>query len=171
MADMTRPKVLVVYFSRSGVTQRLAEAVARATTGDLEQLRERRSRRGLLGWLRSGYEGSYQLSAEILPLQRDLRAYDLVVVGSPTWNKAVCSPVRGFLRSHAATLPNVALFATCQGKGADLVVAQMAALLPGVPLASLTMRERDVKASSAPVVGEFCERALAALEQTRRQIA
>jgi len=53
-----RPKVLIVFFSRMGTTRLLAEAIARATHGDLEELKELRSRRGVFGWLRSGYEGT-----------------------------------------------------------------------------------------------------------------
>jgi hypothetical protein len=65
-----------VFFSRTGTTRLLAEAIARATHRDLEELRERRSRRGVIGWLRSGYEGTYHKAAEPLPLRHDLSAYD-----------------------------------------------------------------------------------------------
>ena len=133
MDKLTRPRSLVVFFSRSGTTRCLAEHIARATGADLEELRESRSSSGLGGWLRSGYEGTYRRSAETLPLQRYLRDYDLVFVGSPTWNRALASPVRGFLERHASELANVALFATCQGEGATEVNAQMATVLARPP--------------------------------------
>lgn len=87
----TAPKVLVVYFSRTGTTRHLAESIARATHGEVEELRERRSRRGPLGWLRSGYEGTYRRSAETLlrepplatlpMLERDVKRSPAVWVG------------------------------------------------------------------------------------------
>jgi flavodoxin len=162
-----QPKLLVVFFSRTGTTRCLAEHIARATGADLEELKENQSRRGLWGWLRSGYEGTYRRSAKPLPVQRHLRDYDLVFVGSPTWNRALASPVRGFLEQHASELTNVALFATCQGQGATEVNAQMAALLKNAPLATLTMLERDVKRSPAVEVGELTEAALCAWESGR----
>jgi len=58
-----RPKILVVFFSRTGTTRGVAEGIARATGADLEELREARSRLGILGWLRSGYEGTYRRPA------------------------------------------------------------------------------------------------------------
>ena len=73
MTEPTSPKVLIVYFSRSGATRTLAEAIARALHADLEELKERRSRAGIIGWLRSGYEGTYRCSAETLPIQRSGR--------------------------------------------------------------------------------------------------
>jgi flavodoxin len=159
------PKVLVVFFSRTGTTRQLAEAIARATQADLEELRERRSRRGIIGWLRSGYEGTYQRSAETLPLRHDVGAYDLVFVGSPTWGRSLSSPVRGFLRQNAARLGSVALFATCAGQGAETALEQMAALLKQPPLATLALLESEVERGAAVRVGELTEIALSAWER------
>lgn len=158
----------MVFFSRTGTTRHLAEAIARAAHADIEELREPRPRRGLFGWLRSGYEGSYRCSAETLPLQRDLCDYDLVFVGSPTWNQALSSPVRGFLERHRGALGNVALFATCAGRGADNVVAQMKGLLSRPPLATLSMLENDVKHGPAVWVGELIEAALSGWERQQQ---
>jgi hypothetical protein len=159
------PKVLIVFYSRTGTTRLLAEAIARATQGDVEELRERHSRRGLIGWLRSGYDGTYKRSAATLPLRHRPQDYDLVFVGSPTWNQALCSPVRGFLRAHARELPAVALFATCAGRGAELVTDEMAELLAHPPLARLALLETVVRHSPSERVGDFTEHALTAWER------
>lgn len=156
------PKVLIVFFSRTGATRLLAESIARATQGDLEELREARSRRGPIGWLRSGYEGTYRKAVDPLPLRHDVGAYDLIFVGSPTWNQALCSPVRGFLQREGTRLPSVALFATCAERGSEQVLTQMAELLPEPPLAKLGMRENDVRHGPAVWVGELVEAALGA---------
>jgi flavodoxin len=165
MIEPLEPKVLVVYFSRTGTTKKLAEAIAHATRGELEPLREARSRSGLLGWLRSGYEGTYHLSVTPLPLQRDPGAYDLVFVGSPCWSRAVSSPVRGFLQEHGKKLRHVALFATCDGQGAQQAIAEMASLLARPALACLAMRKADVQHGPAVWVGEHVEAALQAWER------
>ena len=165
MASTEHPNLLVVFFSRTGKTRMLAEAIARATEAEVEELRESKSRLGLLGWIRCGYEGTYRRSVQPLPLQHDLRAYDLVFIGSPTWNKALASPVRGFLEANREALTNVALFATCAGQGADAVIEQMKSLLRRTPLATLSMMARDVKRGCAVEVGELTEKALCGLEQ------
>ena len=157
-----RPRILVVFFSRTGSTRSVAEGIARATGADLEELREARSRLGILGWLRSGYEGTYRRSSEPLPLQRQLGGYDIVFVGSPTWSRSLSSPVRGFLEKYRTTLPRVALFATCAGRGADDVLTQMAALLDQPALAKLALLELDVKHGPAVQVGELVESTLRA---------
>ena len=163
-----QPKVLVVFFSRTGTTRALAEHLARATGADLEELKEAKSRLGIWGWLRSGYDGSHRRSTKPLPLTRDPRAYDLVFIGSPTWSRALASPVRGFLEEYREVLPHVALFATCAGHGALDVIAQMAEVLKRPPLATLAMLEADVRQGCAVQVGELSEAALCALEREQR---
>jgi hypothetical protein len=166
MEGTKHPSLLVVYFSRTGVTKLVAKSIARAAHADIEALRETRSRRGVLGWLRSGYEGTYRLSSHPLPLVHVPTDYDIVLVGSPTWNRALASPVRGFLEAHGARLSNVALFVTCGGRGAEQVLQQMRELLPHAPLAELFMLERDVRRGSSVEVAEMLEHALAAWEKS-----
>jgi flavodoxin len=164
---MARPKTLVVFFSRTGTTERVARSISRALGADLEPLRELRSRRGPIGWLRSGYEGRRQRAAPTLPLAHALADYDLIFVGTPTWSGGLSSPVRGFLMQNRGRLPMVALFATCSGYETSDAIQQMAALLNTRPVAELTILEADAKRSPAVWVGEFVEATLCAWEQQR----
>ena len=47
-------KILTVYFSRSGNTRKVAEAISKAVVSDLEEIMEPRGRGGSISWLRSG---------------------------------------------------------------------------------------------------------------------
>jgi menaquinone-dependent protoporphyrinogen IX oxidase len=160
------PKVLVVFFSRTGTTRKAAEALAHAAGADLEELRESRSRSGILGYLRSGYEATYRRpSSDLVPPQRDPRNYDIVFIGGPTWSASLSSPVRAYLERQRAALPDTGLFATCGGPRADAVLAQMSELLTKPALAKLTLPEAEVKRSPAVQVAEFLETALVAWEK------
>ena len=163
-------KILIVYFSRTGTTRKVAEALARAANADLEELQEARSRHGFWGYLRSGFEAtSRRASSELLPLKHDPQRYDIVMIGSPTWSASLSSPVRAYLERERANLPDTGLFVTCRGREAEAVLAQMSALLAKPPLAKLTLREVDVKWSPAAQVGEFLEKALVAWEKPRAE--
>ena len=63
--------ILVIHYSRSGNTQKVAQAIARACGADLEQIRDVKPRHGLWGWIRSGREAMRAIPAEIRPLKRD----------------------------------------------------------------------------------------------------
>lgn len=54
---------LIVYYSRTGVTARVAHALARTCGADLEQIADLRPRHGMAGYLRSALEALRQRPA------------------------------------------------------------------------------------------------------------
>ena len=49
-------KTLVVFFSRSGTTKKVAHGLQNTLKGDAEEIREPRGRGGIWGYIRSGIE-------------------------------------------------------------------------------------------------------------------
>ena len=136
--------ILVVYFSRSGYTRRVAEYIAHAVGADCEAILEGRSRRGLLGYWRSAREGMRGIASDIEPGSANPRDYRLVVLGSPVWAGHVSSPVRAYIARHKTDLSNVALFCTEGGSGAPRVLQAMAALCGRTPVATAFFTDRDI---------------------------
>jgi flavodoxin len=148
------PRTLVVYFSRTRTTENLAEQIGRALGADVEAIDDRADRSGLLGWLRSGYEGARHRLAKIGPARHDPASYDVVVIGTPIWSKSVSSPVRAYLRRHRAAFRDVAFFCTYGGSGAPQTFAQMSDECGLRPVATLAIRHADA-ASAAGGVERF----------------
>jgi len=142
------PRILVVYFSRTGHTRRIAEEIARRCDADVEGIEEARSRRGFFGYLRSAREAYKKVAVEIQPLRYAPSSYDVVVLGTPVWAGHLSSPMRAFLRAHAAEIASCALFCTLGGSGAERTLAEMAELLGRPPLATLAVTEGELKRSS-----------------------
>jgi hypothetical protein len=136
-------KVLVVFYSRTGNTRRLARLIARTMDAEIEEITDSTNRRGLFGYLRSGNDGWFGRRAEILPARNDPRAFDLVIVGTPIWRVSVCSPVRTYLEDHAPELPLVAFFCTLGSFGSRYVFAEMERLCGKPPVATQACSERE----------------------------
>jgi flavodoxin len=143
---MDRRSVLVVYFSRTGHTRVLAEGIARALGGDLEEIRDRTDRSGMAGYLRSGLETILGVSAEIDRPRHDPSRYDVVVVGGPVWNMSVSTPVRTYLWLERDHLPALACFASFGGMGAARAFGQMEAIARRRPVATFAFREIETAA-------------------------
>jgi flavodoxin len=134
-------KALVVYYSRTGKTKRVAEAIAKNLGADLEEIRDTKSRRGLFGFLRSGREGMREVPGKIEQPKLDPSRYDLVVLGAPVWGSALASPLRGYLVGRAKTLPQkVAFFCTQGGEDPGRTFAQLETLCGRKPVATLSLR-------------------------------
>lgn len=136
-------KTLVVYFSRTGNTQALAEQIAHACSADLEGIEEGYYRLGMMGYLRSVVEGIAQKEIPIRPSTLDPADYDLVVLGTPIWAWNMASPVRSYLTRHRGLFRNLALFCTYGGAGDAKVFAEMQALCDQHAIAKLAVRTRD----------------------------
>ena len=130
---------LVVYYSRSGTTRRLAKMLARELDADLEEIVDDGDRRGVLGYLRSGLEAALRRVPAIHPLEHDPSTYDLVVVGTPIWNWSLSAPVRAFLDEHGKQLDRFAFFCTCGSSGSGRVFRQMRELCGKNPVAQLVV--------------------------------
>lgn len=153
-----QPRILIVYFSRSGATRKVAEMITEELDCDIEELRESDTRAGLCGYLRSGFEATFGIRPELRPTLHDPSAYDLVVLGTPIWNASVSSPVRTYADRNARHLRNVAFFLTQGGTGARRVFAQLTRLCGNAPVATLAVKARDLmegaaKAETAEFVG------------------
>lgn len=165
---MESPSVLVVFYSRTGHTRRLARAIASATGADVEEIHDPTDRSGTLGYVRSGAEALTGVLAPIERPRRDPAAYDVVVVGGPVWATSVSSPVRTYLWFDREQLPAVAFFATLGGTGDARAFRQMKALVGRAPVATLAVREGRLRDG---VPREDVARFVEALAATRRRRA
>ncbi len=114
---MTRPhdppmKTLVVYFTRTGNTKKIVDKLQAELAADVEEIAEEGSRRGLLGWLKSGRQGTIKADVEIHAIKADLSSYELVVMASPVWSGNVSAPMRAFIKKYGEALPETAVFLT-----------------------------------------------------------
>jgi flavodoxin len=145
-------KTLVVFYSQSGNTRRVAQIIAQQLTADLEELVDRRARRGIFGFLRSGRDAFRGRTTEIEPLRRQPSEYDLIVVGTPVWAARPAPAVRTFLQSHDLGGKKVALFCTMSSQGGEKTCAILKDLLPRARLVgSLALA---MKKSSAETIEE-----------------
>jgi multimeric flavodoxin WrbA len=169
---MATPRILLVFYSRTRRTRRVAHAIQtalelRGIQCDLEQLREQRDRCGPFGYVRSGFEAWFRRPVKLLPMSFDARDYDVVIIGTPIWNASVSSPVRTFLEQNSARLKRVAFFLTYGGMAKRRVLSQLHALAARPPIAGLAVREREVDSGDyLKLVEPFADAVAAALRSS-----
>lgn len=136
-------RVLVIFYSRTGNTRRVAEAIAERLKADIEEIRDVKSRSGVLGFLRSGYEALAGRLPKIQQVSRSPDEYDLVLIGSPVWVGRLASPMRAYLAIYGRSIKQTASFCTCKSDEGR-VFKEMEALSKK-PIATLCIREKEVK--------------------------
>jgi flavodoxin len=126
---------LIVYFTRTGNTEKIATALQAELAADLEEITEKGSRRGPLGWLKSGRQGASKADVEIQPLEADPAGYELVVLASPVWAGNVSAPMRAFIKRYRDSLPETAIFLTHDSPDVTQAFADVDDLLGREPIA------------------------------------
>lgn len=152
---------LIVYFSRTGRTRRIAEAIQALTGFDMDEIKEAKGRGGPIGWLKSGMESTRKMLPRIEALQHDQASYDLVVIGTPIWAANMSSPVRAYITKHSSDIKKAALFCTGDGDNPEKVFAPITELLGKEPVATMGLigEERGGEAATQRVeafVADLC---------------
>ena len=147
---------LIVYYSLSGTTRAVATALAKELGADIEEIRCTRYSPGFWGYLRAARNSWRGKLPSIEPLTHVPSRYDLVVVGGPVWAFHPATPLRAYLRQQASRLPGVAFFLTHGGSAAQQSLGEMAQLAGQAPIATLIVREADVRQGKFnPAVSSF----------------
>jgi menaquinone-dependent protoporphyrinogen IX oxidase len=138
------PDTLVVYYSRTGHTEEVAEELAESLGADLDVIEDFQERTGVRGYVRSGLETVSRFLPRIRKPQYDPANYRRVIVGGPIWNSSISTPVRTYLIENRNRLPETAFFVTYGGIGARRAFKQMERFLGRSPLTTMAFREGEL---------------------------
>jgi len=143
-------KVLIVYYSYSGNTRKVAHDIHRVVGGDVVEIEPLEP-----------YPGSYnavveqakqELQAGFLPRLKknagDVASYDTVFVGSPNWWHTIAPPVKTFLAGTDLSGKKIIPVVTHGGGGLGRSARDIAGLCPNsIIQESLAVYGADVKAA------------------------
>lgn len=141
-------KVLLVYYSRSGITRSLSLQLGELLGADVEEIQDMSSRKGVVGFMRSGYQALRKRGAMIGDLAKTPEDYDVVVVGTPIWAERMASPVRAYLERVRGLIPSGAFFCTSQSGGYASVLEGMADVAGCEMQASLSVTQKQVESGN-----------------------
>ena len=151
-------KTLVVYYSRTGVTSQVAQALARRLGADMEEVREIKGRQGVLGYVKALADGGRKLSSAIMPLTHDPAEYDLVVVATPVWAFTMACAVRTYLTECGRNIKRLGLMCTMESSGDKGAFRDMESLCGRQAEARLTVLSREVRQDTfRPKIDSFAE--------------
>ena len=138
-------KCLVVFYSRSGATGKVAARIAQTLGCESEKIFPKRRYAGPFGFLRASFEATRKKLPEISEPKNDIRGYDLVILGTPVWGGTVASPVRSYMVGQGEGFKKVAFFLTKGGASETRTFKEMEQLCAKAPIATLALRTGEIK--------------------------
>ncbi|HNW39908.1 MAG TPA: flavodoxin family protein [Candidatus Omnitrophota bacterium] len=144
-------KVLVVYYSRTGHTQLVAEKLAKKFNADLEQLIDQHKRSGPLGFYSAGRDAVSKNTTVIAPLKHSLKDYDILLIGGPSWVGNVTPAIRTFITRNDLSGKKIGLFGLCHLTGVEHALEEASGLISKArnkKIPVLPLREKELAENS-----------------------
>ena len=135
---------LIVYYSRTEVTAKVATALAQLCGADLERIHDVIPRDGAAGFVRSAWQALRGKPGAIAPPQRHPADYPIIVLGTPVWAGQMSAPMRSYILHQREHFRRVGLFCTIGGGDGQDVLSEMADMCNKLPVASLILQHGEV---------------------------
>ncbi len=137
-------KVLVVAYSRTGTSLRLARQLARPRGWPVGRIEHVQTRRHSGSWLGGLLEPLLPPRPGVEYLGPPPQDFDLVVLVSPSDAARLAEPMRGFVATHAGELPDIAVIPVTGGGGACAAMDELRGLARRVPLLCAVFTHQEV---------------------------
>ncbi len=133
----------VIYYSHTGNTARVANAIAETLAVPIEEITESKPRGGWLTFVLSGFAAAFKKSAPINPVSQQAKDAEMIILGSPVWAQNMATPIRTYLRKHADKPKIQAVFCTVGGFGGEDAMRRITAEIGHDMDATLIITQED----------------------------
>ena len=129
-------KILVAYFSASGVTKKVAEKLAALVNADIHEIKPKVPyTKADLNWMDKKSRSSVEMNdktfrPEIVKEDLNLSSYDTILLGFPIWWYVAPTIINTFFESHDFSKKKIVLFATSGGSGFGKTAEELKISLP-----------------------------------------
>lgn len=133
-------KTLVVYFSASGTTRKIAEMIAEVGDFSLYEITPKELYTSDdLNWMNKKSRSSMEMSnkkirPEITDTDAHIKEYDTIILGFPIWWYVAPTIVNTFLEKYDFSGKKIVLFATSGGSGFGNTVKELKPSAPGAEI-------------------------------------
>jgi flavodoxin len=112
-------KILIVYYSLTGNTKLIADAIKEELNADILALKPTKELKPESGmkYMWGGAQAIMKRKPQLEEITVDPLSYDLIFLGSPIWAWTYSPPMRSFLTTHNLSGKKVALWTCHAGEG------------------------------------------------------
>jgi flavodoxin len=144
LSQINSMKTLIIYYSRTGFTKKVAEVLQQKLNCDIEEIFDTTDRSGMKGYLLAGRDAMKQKLTTLKETKLSPTDYDLVVIGTPLWAFTMSTPIKTYLNQNKDKFKKVAFFLTSGSTPGTKTFTDMAKEISQTPVATLELRTKEV---------------------------
>ncbi|MCQ2970502.1 Flavodoxin [Methanobrevibacter gottschalkii] len=138
-------KTLLVYYSRTDVTKKIAKMIQEKINCDIEEITDDDKYSGKLGFLKGGMNASMGRTSDINIISKNPTDYDLIIIGTPVWASNIATPIYTYLMKYNKDFKNVASFCTCMGNGYEKTLKNISEITGKEQISTMFFTAEDIK--------------------------
>ncbi|WP_051624313.1 flavodoxin family protein [Clostridium akagii] len=109
---MSNKKILVVFYSKTSTTKKVAECISRELNCDIEEIVDLKKRTGIIGYVKCLVDALLKRKTPIKACIYDPENYDIVVLGSPVWASHITPALKAYITKNNSKFKKIAYFCT-----------------------------------------------------------
>ncbi|WP_407376950.1 flavodoxin family protein [Methanobrevibacter sp.] len=137
-------KSLVVYYSRTNITKKLAEDIAAKTGSDIDEIIPKVNYQGKIGYARGGKDAMQEKIIEFEDMKFNPQDYDVVYLGAPVWVSKAANPLLSYIKQNEGKFNEVKFFMTAGSSGFESSFKQLEKYCKK-PLKTIGLTTKEVK--------------------------
>jgi flavodoxin len=110
--DAGSEKTLIIYYSRTGNTKIVCQALSKALNADLLEIKDGTDRSGGWGFFTGAVNAMFSMQTDITPEHPDCAPYGSIIVASPVWAGKLSAATRTLLATNRFDGKKVGIFST-----------------------------------------------------------
>lgn len=153
-------KVLTIFYSKTGTTKKIALELKEKLQCDVEEIKELKERKGVIGFIKSAYDALTKKLTEIAPIEKDPANYDIIILSTPVWAGKMVPAVRTYINQNRNKFKNVCFLCTYLSGGVENAFKDMKRSA-GKPILTLGITHGEIKKGNyLPKINKFVEKLL-----------
>ncbi|MDO5825274.1 MAG: flavodoxin [Methanosphaera sp.] len=151
-------KTLIVYYSRTDITKKVAEDIREKLECDIERIMPKVNYNTKIGYARGIKDAIAEKTVELEELTYDPADYDEVILGVPVWASKAANPLISYIDKNNGKFKDIKIFVTAGSSGFESTIKQIEEHVGLKASKTMTLKTIDVKNDAyESKVNEFIE--------------
>jgi flavodoxin len=138
-------KILLVYYSRTWITRKVAEYIKQLIACDVEEIIDKKDRSWIIWYLWAGRDASLKKLTDIQETNLYPWNYDILIIGTPVRDFTMASAIRTYIQKNKENLPpKIIFYCTMWGGGDRTTFQDMTYLCSKTPIWVIWFKTKDI---------------------------
>lgn len=147
-----KDNILVVYFTRTGRSEKVALELNKHYKCMVEKINEKEKRKGISGYIKSAWQGIKKSTCTINKVKYNPQNYNITIIITPLWAGNISSPVRTYLQKYSDKINDYGIIITHNSSSYKAAEDEIKAMLHKEPIFQVEYKKKDIDNNSINVL-------------------